>query len=883
MCHQYDDDDTQVYFSISSASGEVVQLLSHCLHAVIESKAHPPTYSVNDPLQIPHEYYEQGDLIIGGISSQFFSFFNTITFDVHPNAMFVGDSLVVTKYYQYVLAFVYAVKEINEDPRILPNVTLGFHIYDSYFNEKLTFQTTLNLLFSQKSAVPNYKCGTQKNLIAAIGGLDAETSLYMATILGTYKIPQVSYYLFGPSLSSKIQFPFIYRVVPNEEYQYIGIVQLLLHFEWTWVGIITLDDDKGENFVGTLMPRLSQSGICTAFTDKMPPLTDFSEMHEVYMKAENISHFFKNNSVNAIVVYAETHSTLGLKYMLVQVDDTAESLGRVWILTAQWDFPALQFHRNWDLEVFQGALSFAVHSTEVREFKKFLLTLNPHSPTGDDFIQDFWEQAFDCVFLDSPVDGENDGTCTGKEKLESLSGPFFEMSMTPQSYSIYNAVYVIAHALHTMYSLKSKPRPNPQPWQIHPFLKRISFNNSAGDQLSLDGKGELKSGFDIINWVTFPNKSFSRVKVGRMDPWAFSGREFMISEEIITWHSKFKQMSPSSVCNDKCSPGSIRKKKDGEPFCCYDCDPCPEEMISVALDRDKCIRCPADQYANKHQDGCLPKILNFLSYEEALSIILVFLALSFSVITALVLLIFIKYKNTPIVKANNRSLTYTLLVALLLCFLCSLLFIGRPQRATCLLRQTTFGIIFSVAVSSVLAKTTTVVLAFMATRPGSRVRNWVGKKLATSIVLSCSLIQGAICTVWLCTAPPFPDLDMDSLSKEIVVECNEGSAFMFYCVLGYMGFLALVSFIVAFFARTLPSTFNEAKFITFSMLVFCSVWVSFVPTYLSTKGKYMVVVEIFSILASSVGLLGCIFFPKCYIIALRPELNSKEHLTRRNN
>ncbi|XP_033024387.1 vomeronasal type-2 receptor 26-like [Lacerta agilis] len=748
----------------------------------IESKSHPATCSANDPLQIPHEYYEQGDLIIGGISSQFFSFFNTITFDEHPNAMFVGDSLVVTKYYQYVLAFVYAVKEINEDPRILPNVTLGFHIYDSYFNEKLTFQTTLNLLFSQKSAVPNYKCGTKNNLIAAVGGLDAETTLYMAIILGTYKIPQVSYYLFGPSLSSKIQFPFIYRVVPNEEYQYIGIIQLLLHFEWTWVGIITLDDDKGENFVGDLMPRLSQNGICTAFTDKMPPLTDFSEMHEVYMKAENMFYLFKNNSVNALVVYAETHSTLGLKYMLVQADYTAESLGRVWILTAQWDFPALQFHRNWDLEVFQGALSFAVHSTE-----------------------------------------------------------------------------------------------------IHPFLKRISFNNSAGDQLSLDDKGELESGFDIINWVTFPNKSFSRVKVGSMDPWAFTGTEFMISEEIITWHSKFKQMTPSSVCNDKCSPGSIRKKKDGEPFCCYDCDPCPEEMISVALDMDKCIRCPADQYPNKHQDGCLPKLLNFLAYEETLSIILAFLALSFSVITALVLRIFIKYKNTPIVKANNRSLTYTLLVSLLLCFLCSLLFIGRPQRATCLLRQTTFGIIFSVAVSSVLAKTTTVVLAFMATRPGSRVRNWVGKKLATSIVLSCSLIQGAICTVWLCTAPPFPDLDMDSLSKEIVAECNEGSASMFYYVLGYMGFLALVSFIVAFFARTLPSTFNEAKFITFSMLVFCSVWVSFVPTYLSTKGKYMVVVEIFSILASSVGLLGCIFFPKCYIIALRPELNSKEHLTRRNN
>ncbi|XP_043922298.1 vomeronasal type-2 receptor 26-like [Protopterus annectens] len=337
---------------------------------------------------------------------------------------------------------------------------------------------------------------------------------------------------------------------------------------------------------------------------------------------------------------------------------------------------------------------------------------------------------------------------------------------------------------------------------------------------------------------------------------------------------------PRSVCSEPCPSGYRKAARVGQPICCFDCVPCSMGEITNQTDLDDCIKCSEFLWSDVKREKCLPKVIDFLAFEDSLGASLAGLAVVGSFVTVSVLCIFVKFQDTPVVKANNQELSYILLISLTLCFLCSLIFIGHPMRTTCLLRQPAFGIVFSVCISSVLAKTVIVVIAFNATKPSSNLKNRVGsRKIPSSIIVSSSMLQIIICIIWLSSATPYPQNNMNSVPGKIITECNEGSAVMFYCMLGYLGLLAGICFVVAFLARNLPDRFNEAKYITFSMFVFISVWLSFIPAYLSTRGKNTIAVEIFAILTSSAGLLVCIFIPKCYIILLRPDMNLKEKVT----
>ncbi|XP_069498695.1 extracellular calcium-sensing receptor-like [Ambystoma mexicanum] len=806
-----------------------------------------------------------------------------ILFDGMTSVTWFVDRLFDVIYYRIAQSAIFATEEINKKEHLLPNTTLGFSIYGSCDSVSTSLLSAMHLLTGKDQPIPNFGCKRRPALSAFIAEDRSALSIPIARLLGIYKVPQVSYASSVNALSDKTQFPSFLRTTPSDDFQAYGIAKLVLYFGWSWVGILAEDNDYGLQGSLLLKKELEKAGVCIEFQMVIP--TVFSAKI-----TNNIVDAIEKSTARAIVIFSTDNSL----YQVMLTVANKNITGKIWLASDGWATFS-KFSTRRFFKTCEGILGFSIRRGYMPGFKEFLNRLSPSKTQGDIFIRTFWEQLFSCQWPSRVQNGTgnenkvNEGSrlCTGSETLEGLDIPFLDMSDLSTSYNAYNAVYAVAHALHNLKHCQPGEGPfvnrscadaeDFEPWQLLHYIRKVNFTNSNGEEIFFDANGNPPGIYDILNWQVTPENTFSFLTVGRFDSRAPSGQELTLNQSAIIWNGGQRQV-PRSVCSESCPLGYRKTVQPGKPTCCFDCTPCSEGEISNQTDSTECMKCSDDDWPNQQKDTCVKKPMEYLSYEEPLGAILAAASTLTAVIPAAILMIFIKSKNTPLVKANNRELSYLLLVSLSLCALCSLVFIGRPVSATCLVRQVAFGITFALCLSCILAKTIIVVIAFKATTSDNKLKQWVGPQLAKSIVIVATSIQIILCVLWLTITPPFVGRNSSYHIGKIIMECNDGSSAAFWGMLGYMGLLAMVSFVVAFISRKLPDSFNEAKFITFSMLVFVSVWLSFVPAYLSTRGKYMVAVEIFAILASSSGLMACIFLPKCYIILLRPDMNTKEFL-----
>ncbi|XP_026783505.3 extracellular calcium-sensing receptor-like [Pangasianodon hypophthalmus] len=769
---------------------------------------------------------------------------------------------------------VFAIEEINNRTDILPGINLGYKIYDTCGSVELTTRASLSLVNGHGENKTSVPCSKPETVQAIIGQTSSTPTIAISATVGPLHIPVVSHFASCACLSDRKKHPSFFRTVPSDYFQSRALAKLVKHFGWTWVGALCSDNDYGKNGINEFISAAKEEGICVEYS-KAFFKTDPRE------KILKIVEIIKASTSKVIVAFV-AYSDFGflLREMVLQ-----NMTGFQWIGSESWISDLNTANAEWQ-HILKGSVGFAIPKAKINGLGEFLTKLNPASNIA--IYKEVWETIFQCKLL-TQENVKMKQLCKSNESLTQVQNLYTDVSDLRLANNVYKAVYAVAYALHNTYGCSKKDSgqesanvctnlaDNQQPWQVVNNLKKIHFTTTTGEDVFFDENGDPAARYDVLNWQQGNDGKTVFVKVGFYDASLQTHLQLSFINNSIAWTHNKPQV-PVSVCSQSCPPGSRKAVQKGRPICCFDCIPCAEGEISNITDSITCIKCSPDLWSNDKKDTCVLKLVEFLSFKEIMGIILVSFSLLGVSFTICIAVIFFKHKDTPIVRANNSELSFLLLFSLTLCFLCSLTFIGQPSEWSCMLRHTAFGITFVLCISCVLGKTVVVLMAFKATHPGSNVMKWFGPLQQRLCVLAFTLVQVIICVLWLTISPPFPHNNMNYYKEKIILECNVGSAIGFWVVLGYIGLLALLCFILAFLARKLPDNFNEAKFITFSILIFCAVWITFIPAYVSSPGKFTVAVEIFAILASSFGLLFCIFVPKCYIIILKPDKNTKKQM-----
>ncbi|XP_039614640.1 extracellular calcium-sensing receptor-like [Polypterus senegalus] len=773
--------------------------------------------------------------------------------------------------FQFAQTMVFAIEEINNNTALLPDLSLGYKIYGDCSSVNLAMAAVMALVNDEnEEIVSGSNCKKSSTIYALIGLSESPLSISVATFLSPFRIPMVSYFATCACLSNRNEYPTFFRTIPSDYHQSKALAKLVKQFGWTWIGVIRSDNDYGIYGTATFIEAVQMEGVCIEYTAAISRYNPLEQYHETV-------NIIKQSTSKVIVAFT---SFIDLE-ILIQEIALQNITGLQWIGSEAWISNA-KLTANEMYRILGGALGFAITNAVIPGLKEFLSNIHPSDTPANSVMDEFWENIFNYTFTSQNANDTNKLYEAAKQ-LSDINNQYTDVSDLRIAKNIYKGMYAIAHALHDMSICPTAERTQNEctdiwktrPWQVLESLKKVNFTMMQGESIFFDGNGDTVAHYELLNWQINKEGVVQLVPVGIYDASLPEGQQLKIHNNSIIWGGTQKKV-PRSVCSKSCTPGTFKAVQKGRPSCCYDCILCADGEISNTTDSIECLKCPEEYRSNEERDKCILKDVEFLTFGEIMGVILTVFTLLGTCLTVSVAFVFFCHRHTPIVRANNSELSFLLLFSLTLCFLCSLTFIGQPSDWSCMFRHTFFGITFVMCISCILAKTIVVLMAFNATRPGANVMKWFGPSQQRLSVFILTFIQVFLCMVWLTISPPFFSLNIKSYKHKIIFECDLGSTVAFYIMLGYIGVLSALCFVLSFLARKLPDNFNEAKFITFSMIIFCAVWLTFIPAYISSPGKYTVAVEIFAILASSFALLFCIFSPKCYIILLKPEQNTKK-------
>ncbi|KAJ8287531.1 hypothetical protein COCON_G00001900 [Conger conger] len=796
-----------------------------------------------------------GDIIIGGLFPLHERPTSVINGTSGDCAGFNIQSFLRTR------VMIYSIGVINQSP-MLPNLTLGYEMYDTCGDVTMAIKAALRLMEDRINpeclSLQNKQNASSTGAKVVVGERYSEISTVVARFLALPLIPQISYGSTSEVLSRKTKFPSFLRTVPSDAHQTKAMAKLIETLNWEIVGVIGSEDEYGRYGVESLIDHMS-SNVCLDFKELLPSVVSRKEHQNLLNR---LMQTVKESTADVIVIFTKTSNV-----RIVLEEAIRLGINKTWIGGDSWS-TSITIRGLKGIEQIGRVYGFIMKQNTVPGFEEHVRGFTAQLAEEDSFFSEYLTRNPACTgSLDPGKDPQNGSFHNADEEssMAHCTNILVQHIDRDESYGIYLAVKVIAQALHSLLKcddMKCNRTATFTAWELLEEIKQVNFTVDNITNISFDQHGDPSLGYDILAW----DMEDGKVIVKTIGEYAPSG-DIVLPQHLI---SECNNITVTVYnCSKACPYGQELSFHNNT--CCKICNFCADNQYSEGGNKT-CRSCKDNEFVSSDHDCCVPKTMTFLKLTDGFPIVLVVFGLAGLIFTLLVAALFIKYRDSPIIKGTGGNLCFLILISLATSFSSVCTFFGRLSDRTCKAGLPLFILSFSLCISCILANLFQICVGFAFE---AKVRDRL-KRLnnPVAIVTGCMAVQVALCTAWLTLFPP----RQTTVHSEhhILIQCHNGSNVMFAVSFGYIAFLAVVCFLFGFKGKRLPDLYKNASFITISMLIDLVVWMLFIPVYIYTSGKYVQAVQASAILVSNYSILGCHFCPKCYIILFRKELNNEK-------
>ena len=793
-----------------------------------------------------------------------------------------GESDVNPRSIQRVEAMALATQKVNDDPSILPGVTLAFEIRSTCGQVNRALEESLKFVSSRSFNV-GAENGTVLGISGVVGAGFSRVSTQVARLLRLFHIPQISYASTANSLSDKNMFDYFFRTVPPDSLQAQALADIVEHYNWTYVIAMHTDDVYGREGIAAFVAELgkrnsTQRCIATPQSIRLPinaARGDYDGVIDMINK-----EWINNATVVVMFATRKTASSVLEAVNRKQTDDPEFGARNfTWIGSDGWGDniqPELY-------ETAQGTLSVTPRSKSSDEFNEHFLSLHPHNFSANPWFNRYWESVFNCSLE----------RCNLADQALSHESASLETSAVATV--AMDTVYAFAHAIHKLQqdycgggpglckevmdtrsggiAIRGEP--------LRDCLYNVSFSPGASAEvISFDENGDLLRGYDVKNLQQSSSGNFTFELVGQWDETPLNRNTPLEISGEIQWSHNQGDDVPKSSCSLPCGDGEYPEPIADQEECCWICRRCPGiRDVSTGL---ACEECEQGYMPNERKTACVRIDVSYLMWSHAWSVIILILTCSGILATTTVAIIFIIYHKHRIIKASSRELSAVLLSGIMLSYFLPLFFIARPSPWICAIRRFSIGFCFALCYSALLVKTNRIHRIFnrqLSSVEAPPLISPLSQIFFTALLVS---VQVVITIIWLVVEKPSIKLIYNDFSTELT--CGESTQIGLSISLGYNFLLLLVTTYFAFRTRKVPQNFNEAKFISFTMYTLCILWLAFIPTYFASTVRLGTVFQtgslMLAVILNASVTLCCLFVPKIYFLFSRMQKDQESRVSK---